>query len=59
MIKRLLVTAVVAGGLLIPAAPSHAASCQASPPAAHLVVCGVVYDTVYPIACKVVLKPCR
>lgn len=52
MIKRLLVTAAVAGALLVPAAPSHATTCIAADPTVDYVLCDVVYATVAPIACK-------
>lgn len=56
MIKRLLVTAAVAGALLVPAAPSHAdTTCAAADPTIDYVVCDVVYATVAPIACRVKL----
>ena len=56
MIKRLLVTAAVAGAMLVPAAPSNAATtCQAADPTVDFVVCDVVYGTVAPLACRVKL----
>lgn len=56
MIKRLLVTAAVAGALLVPAAPSHAdTTCAVFDPTLDYVVCDVVYANVAPIACRVKL----
>lgn len=52
MIKKLLLTAAVAGALAVPAAPAHATTCAVADPTLDYVVCDVVYATVAPIACR-------
>jgi hypothetical protein len=52
MIKKLLLTAAVAGALVVPAAPAHATTCAADEPTLHYVLCDVVHATVAPIACR-------
>lgn len=52
MLKKLLLTAAVAGAMVAPAAPAHATTCAASDPLVEYVVCDTVYATVAPILCR-------
>lgn len=52
MLRKLFLTAAVAGALVIPAAPSHATSCSAEDPAVDLVLCQVVWANVAPATCR-------
>lgn len=56
MIKKILLTAAVAGALAIPAAPAHATTCAAADPTVDFVLCDVVYDTVMDVAAPVLCK---
>lgn len=56
MIKKLMLTAAVAGALVVPAAPAQATTCIAADPTVHYVLCDVVYDTTMSVAAPVLCK---
>lgn len=56
MVKKLFLTAAVAGALAIPAVPAQATTCSAADPTVDFVLCDVVYDTVMDAAAPVLCK---
>jgi hypothetical protein len=55
MLKKLLLTAAVAGAMVVPVPPAQATTCAAQDPLVEYVVCDIVWATVAPIGCKVKL----